>query len=43
VTISYRNEMHEVRADSLGWWAFFGVSASDTDEGWDWPFPLRVN
>lgn len=37
VTISYRNEMRSVRADSLAWWAFFDRSASDTDQGWDWP------
>jgi hypothetical protein len=43
VTISYRNEMRSVRADSLGWWAFFDMSASDTDQGWDWPTPQRVD
>ena len=43
VTISYRNEMRSVRADSLGWWAFFDMSASGTDDGWDGATPLQVD
>ena len=43
VTISCRDEMRSVRADSLGWWAFFDTSASGTDDGWDGPTPLQVD
>ncbi len=42
VTISHRDELRSVQADSLGWWAFFDTSASDAGPGWDCPTPLRV-
>ncbi len=43
VTISYRDEMRSVPTDSLGWWAFFAISAFDADGSWDWATPQRVN
>jgi hypothetical protein len=36
VTISYRDAQHEVRVNSLGWWAFFDLPNT-------WDVPIRVD